>query len=283
MNLFIPILMITTASAANMPQGSQYDSRIQYVHYNPDDVVTIRALPGLGSRIVFAKQEKILDVASGFSEGWEFFSKNNILYIKPKSIRADGGRNSPPIMPRTGQWNTNLMVTTNKRLYDFDLELLPSRYKKNARRRRVAYRIEFKYPEDEVKICVYTRTQEKLKESYPPHNWSYSMQVGESSSNIVPTMVYDDGRFTYLKFPNNRDIPTVFIRSEDKSESLVNTHMAEDILVVHRVARQLILRLGHSVVGIHNDQYDPDGLPPVDGTTIPSLKRIIVDKNKKYD
>ncbi|MBD4588067.1 TrbG/VirB9 family P-type conjugative transfer protein, partial [Xanthomonas citri pv. citri] len=80
-----------------------------------------------------------------------------------------------------------------------------------------------------------------------PMNWHYSMQVGKDSEAIAPSMAYDDGRFTYLRFPNNRDFPTVFLVAGDKSESIVNANVdpsVPDILVVHRVAREMVLRLG---------------------------------------
>lgn len=68
----------TAAQAADVPVGSRYDGRIQYVNYNAGDVVIVRALPGLGARIVFAADEEILDVASGFTQGWEFSDRRNM-------------------------------------------------------------------------------------------------------------------------------------------------------------------------------------------------------------
>jgi len=274
----------TAIHAVDVPQGSRYDDRIQYVNYNAGDVVIVRALPGLGARIAFAPGEEILDVASGFTKGWEFSDRRNILYIKPKTIPADQGRDAIP--PESGKWDTNLMVTTNRRMYDFDLKLLPSGDNagknggKATHNERVAYRVEFKYPEDEAAIRTQeaqkAKAQAKLDEKPAPRNWAYSMKVGNVSEGIAPTMAYDDGRFTYLKFPNNRDFPSVFIVAADKSESLVNTHVDKDVLVVHRVTRELVLRLGSAVVSIYNDDYDADGVAPTDGTTVPGVKRVIV-------
>ncbi len=270
------------AQAADVPVGSRYDGRIQYVNYNAGDVVIVRALPGLGARIVFAADEEILDVASGFTQGWEFSDRRNILYVKPKSIKTGSGQEAIVMAPEAGKWDTNLMVTTNRRMYDFDLKLLPGggNSGKAPQNQRVAYRVEFKYPEDEAaaraRAADKAKAQAKLDEKPAPRNWAYSMQVGDASDGIAPTMAYDDGRFTYLKFPNNRDFPAVFIVAADKSESLVNTHVDKDVLVVHRVARELVLRLGNAVVGVYNDKYDVDGLPPTDGTTVPGVKRVIV-------
>lgn len=268
--------------AADIPQGSRYDNRIQYVNYNAGDVVVVRALPGLGLRIVFDGSEKILDVASGFTQGWQFDDRDNILYVKPKSVVVGTGQEQQVMAPEAGKWDTNLMVRTSHRLYDFDLELLPGGGNSGRvpRNQPVAYRVEFRYPEEELararEAAARAEAQAKLDQRPAPRNWSYSMQIGNNSEGIAPTMAYDDGRFTYLKFPNNRDFPAVFLVAADKSESLVNTHVDGDVLVIHRVAPAMVLRLGNAVVGIYNDQFDADGVPATGGTTVPGVQRVIV-------
>lgn len=268
------------AHAADVPQGSKFDNRIQYVNYNPGDVVVVRAVAGLGARVVFAPGEAILDVASGFTQGWEFSDRRNILYIKPKSVVV--GQGVPAMAPEAGKWNTNLMVTTNLRMYDIDLQLLPSNNSGKPPASRVAYRVEYRYPADELAaakaLAEKEHAQAKLDVKPEPRNWNYSMQIGDASENIAPTMAYDDGRFTYLKFPNNRDFPSAFLVAADKTESLVNSHIdpaVPDTLVLQRVSKEMVLRLGNAVVGIYNDSFDPDGVPADQGTTVPGVKRVI--------
>ena len=275
------------ALAAEVPQSSRHDRRIQYVNYNPGDVVVVRALPGLGVRIVFSPGEEILDKASGFSAGWEIADRRNILYVKPKSIVVEGGEGGRQVVmePESGKWNTNLMVTTNLRMYDLDLVLLPGGGNdgKPALSQPVAYRVEFRYPADEsAKARAAASKQEakaRLSVTPPPHNWHYAMQIGSKSEAIAPTMAYDDGRFTYLRFPNNRDFPAAFTVAADKSESIVNSHIdpaQPEILVLHRVAREMVLRLGDQVVGIYNERFDPNGIAPKNGTTVPGVERVIL-------
>jgi P-type conjugative transfer protein VirB9 len=266
--------------AADVPQSSKFDNRIQYVNYNAGDVVVVRALAGLGTRIVFAPGETILDVASGFTQGWEFSDRRNILYIKPKSVKGDQGM--PSMAPEAGKWDTNLMVTTNLRMYDIDLQLMPGTNSGKAPASRVAYRVEYRYPVEELAAAKALdekqRAQAKLDVKPEPRNWNYSMQIGDNSENIAPTMAYDDGRFTYLKFPNNRDFPSAFLVAADKTESLVNSHIdpaMPDMLVLQRVSKEFVLRLGSAVVGIYNDSFDPDGVPASDGTTVPGVKRVL--------
>lgn len=276
-----------TTFAADIPQGSKFDNRIQYVNYNAGDVVVVRSIAGTGSRLVFSANETILDVASGFSQGWEFSDRNNVLYIKAKSLKGENGM--APMPPEAGKWDTNLMVKTNLRLYDFDLKLLSgSSSARVPANQQIAYRVEFKYPEEEAALAKQheekKKAQAKLDAESEPRNWNYSMQIGDASDNIAPTMAYDDGRFTYLKFPNNRDFPAAFLVASDKSESLVNSHIdpaKPDVLVIQRVSREMVLRLGNAVVGIYNDSFDADGIPANDGTTVPGVKRILRAEGNK--
>lgn len=106
-------------------------------------------------------------------------------------------------------------------------------------------------------------------------NTNYSVAVGPSSEDIVPVMVFDDGTQTYFSFPNNRPVPTVFQTAPDQSEEMVNVRMQDDKLVADRVARRFVLRLGESVIAIINEDFDLDGVPPVNGTTTPGVARVL--------
>jgi type IV secretion system protein VirB9 len=106
-------------------------------------------------------------------------------------------------------------------------------------------------------------------------NTQYSLAEGAGSQDIVPTLVYDDGRFTYLRFPGNREIPAAFHVLGDGSETLVNARMEDDLLVVDRVSRRLMLRAGSSVVGIWNEAFDLEGVPAAGSTTVPGVHRVL--------
>ena len=116
---------------------------------------------------------------------------------------------------------------------------------------------------------------ERLKAGPQLLNSEYSIAEGSASADIVPTLVFDDGRFTYLRFPGNREVPAVFQVLGDGSEAVVNVRMEDDLLVVDRVARRLMLRSGSAVVGVWNEAFDVDGVPPVDATTVPGVQRTV--------
>jgi P-type conjugative transfer protein VirB9 len=261
------------ALALDVPQRSPRDPRIQRVEYNELDVVQIDAGVGYSTHIQFAPDEQVTNISSGFSAGWEFGDDRNNLWLKPISVKDSKGVLR---QPTTKLWNTNLTIVTNKRNYSFMLKL----HEEPAP--NITFRVVFAYPETSVaekKATVDKAiTQVRLETRAEPRNWRYSMQIGEGASEIAPNMAYDDGRFTYLRFPGNRDFPAVFSVADDKQESMVNTHIdpkVPDVLVVHRVSKQFYLRLAKQVVGVWNDAYDAHGVPPENGTTVPGVRRRI--------
>jgi type IV secretion system protein VirB9 len=106
-------------------------------------------------------------------------------------------------------------------------------------------------------------------------NQAYSIAEGKNGQDIVPTLVFDDGRFTYLRFPNNREVPAVFQVLSDGSEAMLNARMEGDLLVVDRVTRRLMLRAGSAAVGVWNEAFDIDGVPPAGATTVAGVKRLL--------
>lgn len=275
-------LLCTSANvvALDMPKSSRFDSRIQHVAYNENDVVEVNSYAGGSTQIVFAPEEEILDIASGFSSGWEFEARRNNLYIKVKSLK---GKQDALTKPVPGKWDTDLHITTNLRIYTFQL-ILNSGEEGSAiaENKKIAYLIKFTYPAEEaarLRVAARQKAAEKrLAKNDIPRNWQYSMQVPTGSESIAPTMAWDDGRFIYLKFPGNREFPAAFVVAADGSESLVNTHIdpkASDVLVIQQLVPELALRLGKQVVGIFNDHYDAYGVPAKNGTTVIGVKRTI--------
>ena len=262
--------------ALEQPRRASLDSHIQAVRYHDGDVVQLNSYPGVATHVVLAPDEQVQNMASGFTKGWDIFQRGNNLFIKPRSVK----QGDTLLEPKAGQWDTNLAVTTTRRLYTFLLRLQPLAKHSFLPPASVAYRVVFHYPGDEAvaaqRKAALATTRERLATRTAPRHWNYSMQVAPDSDAIAPAMAYDDGRFTYLRFPGNREMPAVFVVAADKTESLVNTHIdpdRPDVLVVQRVAPELALRLGNQAVGVFNEAYDAEGLPPMDGTTVPGVAR----------
>jgi len=54
-------------------------------------------------------------------------------------------------------------------------------------------------------------------------------------------------------------LPAIFVKNDDKSESLINFNVERDEVVIHRVAKQFIVRRGQLVGCIVNKAFDGGG------------------------
>ena len=289
--VFFTIFTINVLFAIDIPKSTLFDKRIVYTNFNKDDVFQISAKNGYTTVIQFAEDERILDMASGFSSGWDIQDRRNFVFIKPKSYESNFAidelgetvNKKMIIDPNPNDWKTNLIVLTNKREYVFNLDLNTD---KNS-----YFKFTFKYPQEELnkkqqqeklkkEIIQKDEIREELNKTAIPRNWDYYMNQNKYSENISPTFAYDDGQFTYLGFNNTKDIPSVFLYENDK-ESILNTHIKKDgnydVLVIQKTAKQFVLRSGDRIVGIWNKSF---GINPkeVQQTTISKdIQRELID------
>lgn len=267
---------VAPALAVEPSTPAKGDSRIRFVDYDPANVVEIVAKYGRQTYVKFADDERIEDLGGGDTKAWEIgvTARPNSFFIKPKE-------RSP---------NTNITVVTNKRHYNFELEIYsnPAPVKsKGQSLRQVAneratpnnmYMIWFRYPQEEAKakaVVDQGRKAEDLLNSTGPgraQNRNYTMQ---GSSSIAPSEAFDDRTFTYLRFAPRTDMPAVYYVTEDGAEHLADFHVNDDVLVVHRVAAKLVLRKGNLVTCIFNEAFDPIGVKNTTNTKSPSVERVI--------
>ena len=255
------------------------DPRIRTVVYSPDSVVTVPVRRGMVTQIVLADDETVTSqpaMGKGAdcareTDTWCVVASGQDVFIKPK----------------TGATTNNMvLVSTRGRRYAFEFKVLPEQAVSNP-----VMRVSMVMPPKPVPPAP-PAAQAPIDLGPPPltakdlvanrmrslpvvRNKEYSVAIGEHSDDIVPVMVFDDGTKTYFSFPNNRPLPTLFESLTDRTEEMVNAHMEGDQLVADRVARRFLLRLGNSVVAIINESFDIDGVAPVDGTTVPGVKRTL--------
>ena len=180
--------------------------------------------------------------------------RENSLFIKPKGQSPD----------------TNLTVITNKRHYNFELVLDDKKTASNM------YMIWFRYKEEDAKARAALQTVKKtntlLNSAGQSINSNYWMQGAES---LMPYAAWDDGTFTYFQFSARKDFPAVYVVNDDGTESLVNSHVDDDTLVVQRVVKKLVFRKGDAMTCLFNETYDPDGQRNNTNTVSPQVTRII--------
>ncbi|WP_234413929.1 TrbG/VirB9 family P-type conjugative transfer protein [Ideonella sp. A 288] len=262
------------------------DPRLREVTYDPQAVVTVPVKRGVVTLVMLGADEAITEVAAGLGGDCSKPDAAWCIAAQP------GGRNLFVKAKRAASAPNNLAVVTDRRTHAFRFVVLADGDPKPP-----VYRLRVKAPE--VRTVSPLRPSlrdlaplgalpalppppssqelvaERLQASPQVMNTNYTIAEGKGSQDIVPTLVFDDGRFTYLRFPGNREVPAVFHVLGDGSETLVNARMEDDLLVVDRVSRRLMLRAGSAVVGLWNEAFDIDGVPPGGGTTVPGVERVV--------
>ena len=259
--------------AGETPQPTAQDNRIREVIYDENQVFRIVGVFRSATQIVFSPSERVEHVALGDTISWEVAPAENSLFIKPRE--------------RAGP--TNLIVitrsNTGNRTYTFEL---------SARRGAIAektadtfFKVAFRYPREEAAAAQAAATQAAYTQAVAlqsgairsaldlgvlegARNLKYSVQ---GSSEIQPSEITDNGQFTALRFPNQRELPAIFAINPDGTESIVPFDVRDEFVVVHGVFAQLRLRRGKKVLCIFNDAPDFYGRDPKTGTASSIVER----------
>jgi type IV secretion system protein VirB9 len=279
----MPLLLAASlATAADVPRQSRHDVRVRYVTYKPDDVVIINVRRGVVTRVILEADEKITHSGTGFASQCD---KEELEWC----IRADQGTNQVWIKPREKATHNNLELATSKRDYSIRFNVLPDA-RTGLGVGADMYRVIFQYPMEKLPLPVAmygaasapTSTVDdkallatRLAARPVARNTKYSMEAIGGGKSIAPSLAFDDGRFTYLRFANNREMPAPFAIGADREEKRVNFHVEGELMVIHQVVPQLVLRLGEAVVGIWNDAYDASGVATPKGVAVPGVLRAV--------
>jgi len=92
---------------------------------------------------------------------------------------------------------------------------------------------------------------------------------------LRPAAASDDGVHTRLTFAANSDLPAIFVRNADDSESLLNFSVDAGDVVIHRVAQRFILRRGALTGCVINRGFAGGGRRLESGTVAPEVQRRV--------
>jgi type IV secretion system protein VirB9 len=246
---------MSEACAEVVPSPGPHDSRIRAAEYDADEVYRLYGFVGYDIGLEFEGDEVVEHVNSGDLKAITYSAKDNIFTFKP----------------RVKTLKTNLTVTTNKRRYviqysatDKDPDSAPG---------EAMYVVRFLYPPKGVgNLSPAEQVEANLMQAQAnrPRNRDYWFC---GRRELKPTAAFDDGVHTRLTFAPRAELPAVFLRNEDGSESLVNFTVIGGDLVVHRVSRQLILRRGRLAACIVNKSFDGSGERLDSGTLSNDVQR----------
>jgi len=240
------------------------DSRIRYVTFNNDNVVTVQAAIGVSTMIQLSPTEVIETISAGDTIGWSIVPKkrSGILFVKPLVEKAE----------------TNVNIVTNKRVYS--LLLVGSREPSL----RASFQVRFKYPDEDVNALLFAQAEASarnpsLKNIDPATlNYDYAYRGDDS---IKPRVVFDDGIKTYMQFTG--DVPAIFVVEGRGRESLVNLRAEGEYMIVDKVATQFTLRADSKTVCLYNRQTKSKDLPAPIADIFGPLKDFTKTKRRQFE
>ncbi|MEO6520024.1 MAG: TrbG/VirB9 family P-type conjugative transfer protein [Pseudoxanthomonas sp.] len=244
----LAVLLHAVLIAVATPATAQV---VQQYEYEPDRIYEVRTGLGITTQIELSPNEKILDFSTGFSAGWDLTRRENVFYLKPKNVDVD----------------TNLVIRTATHSYIFELKVVATNWTalSQAKQAGVQYKVTFAYPNDtefaaetqQVGDVPQLSTQLDKDRRY---NFNYDYSTRTKKSWLIPTNVYDDGQFTYVRMSDLKSFPTgnfpaVFGREREGGDDfVVNTTVENNTLVVHGTYPFLVIRHGKNTVGLRRNK-----------------------------
>jgi type IV secretion system protein VirB9 len=249
--------------AETLPPIGSTDPRIRTVLYSADEVYRLYGYVGFHVDLEFEADETFENLSGGDLEGLTYSAHGNVLTLKPKVAYTE----------------MNLAVTTSKRRYYFQ-------YSASSRRPAnsmdpVMYAVRFSYPKLAVSgdgLTDEERLERELKKSREerPRNTDYWF-CGDKS--VKPIAAFDDGVQTRLAFAARAELPALFVRNDDGTESLLNFSIDQGDVLIHRVAGKFIVRRGRLTGCIVNQGFKGGGDRLESGTVTPEVTRERKDKH----
>ncbi len=231
-SVFTMLSMPMVANAQQQPNQQGSDGRIQTFDYDKTDVYIINSQVGYSTLIQLEEDEIIPDnggLGMGDAKAWSLEVRANNIFFKPVKQLPD----------------TNMLLVTNKRTYAFQLTTnggIPT------------YIARFNYPQVPTQQETVLLPRELKKAGITKDGLSIFINADVNTdyyyrgdNNIKPTNAWDDGRFTYLKYAHAGDLPVVYRVMDDGSETIVNSHVEKDILVIQEKGSIYRLRFNNTV------------------------------------
>jgi type IV secretion system protein VirB9 len=245
--------LVSAAGAVSADPAS--DNRLRSVVYSADEVYRLRGYAGYQIDLEFEPGEGFVGLGAGDVEALAFVAQDNHLFVKPKAINV----------------HTNLTVLTTRRSYHFDysVDATPP----DPGHRDVIYVLRFVYvrvPAPDPSAVVSSDVALAQAAAARSHNTDY-WYCGRAA--LQPIAAWDDGVHTHLQFNARAELPALFVRNDDGSESLVNFSVEQSEIVIHRIARQFVLRRGALTGCIVNRGFSGGGEALNSGTVAPDVQR----------
>jgi type IV secretion system protein VirB9 len=236
------------------------ENRVREEVYNRKNVYTVYTRTGKATLIqlqpgetIDPKKTDVSVLGIRFGNAWTLGVRENNFVLKPKNAYPE----------------TNMIIVTNKRTYSFDLLMTP-------KNKSPTYVLSFTYPEEEAEkraslhrmaaaaeatAVAAQAAKDKITEGARAETVTVNTEYTWRGDNpmLVPTAVWDDGRFTHLQYNHAGEIPVFYKVLPDGTEALINVNVdpsEKNVTVLQEVTRTIRARLGSELVEIVNHHYN---------------------------
>lgn len=253
--VFLTMGIAAAARAESIPVRGLLDTRIRTAQYDADQVYRLTGVVGYAIELVFEDGERFAGHGGGDLDAVGIDAHANFVLLKPKAVVVA----------------TNLVIYTDRRAYRFDYSVV-----EQARRDELIYALKFSYPAPPPMPTGGPTPAEQVTAALAasaaqrPRNHDY-WYCGDPT--LRPTAASDDGVHTRLTFPERAELPALFVLNDDGSESLLNFSIHDGDVVIHRLARKLVLRRGNLTGCIVNRGFEGGGVRLETGTVSPAVER----------
>ncbi len=243
------IIRAAKTKATNGPDGEGFIQATQYFDYLPGVLYQAYCSPGYITTIVLKPGEKLISRAAGDTTRWQ---------VESTTSGGEGGAQTIIIVkPLRSGLNTNLIVTTDQRLYQIELMSVEG----SAYNATVAWH----YPNDSLvtradglpvvgagqQADATGAVQSGINIQNLDFNYSITLE-GDSKAERpqwMPTRVFTDGKKTYIQFPPDLGVteaPPLFIlkNKTDTEGEIVNYRIKSPYYIVDQVLQTGALRMG---------------------------------------
>lgn len=192
--------------------------------YAPNQLYKIYCRPNYLTDLALHEGEKVTFVGGGDTASWAINSTTVAgvphIYIKPVVEKS----------------TTNIIITTNKRSYQIILNtsdwynpMVTWTYEDEALQKQ------FQQDEHDEKTIT-----DRLSGSYASLNFEYTIKGKGANDREIPSMCFDDGEKTIIKFAKTpKKAPAIFVRERGhKAVSLVDFRIKDNCYIIERVIEE---------------------------------------------
>ncbi len=227
--------MIEAGAAARVqPATEGFVNAVQVWPFSPGALYQLYASPGKVTDIALQPGEKLTSVSAGDTVRWVIgdttsgTGANQQVHVLVKPTRSD--------------LKTNLLIYTDRRLYQLELTAGPSAWMAS---------LAWRYPQDELIALQKERAEAEATQPVAAglqlERLAFRYAIGGDKPAWRPQLAFDDGEKTYIQFPTGiaqTELPPLFVVGPKGEAQLVNYRVQAPYYVVDSLFEVAELRLG---------------------------------------